>query len=653
MAAAPKLLEAKPTLEMPSIMSSDVRDMLDVLRSQPKASNSLKAALDRVEAAVVGRSSSSSSSASLQQKTAATMLCRELMTAGASIDEIIPSSLELPTVSFCCDFADDHGQRLIVRRSGGGLAPPATDGGHQREKRQRGGPWGAGLLSKDEPQHANLQELVEHEDPLDKKDLELRLKVNELAGVRLLEAGEMGSAGCVGEFGAFARRALRRGELVPFAAKVSEDSEDTEEERHGYTLTVPVSRKGYVRGGAMRGVCGSGGGGSSGGGGGGSTLLYDPDPQCAGGYVNDAVGPDRSPENVARGNGRKNVEFLPLFDKAGVAHIFWRVIKPISEGDLLWGDYGASYWAGWEGRSCKGDEHRVLCRRLLASLDGCSEEFAVQLDAAALERTPPSGTGSGGGGGGMSPSAQPLRRRPALPRHATLAGITRASYSKAGKPAGCRKGKAPARVPVKRPVSKVRVLSPSASPQPKRQVREPGPGREVRRGALRAPRTHSDSGDGAGGSTSTSTSTSSGAPKRATNEKGGALAGISNSGKRQRLQSPAATSQGASEQAPVAQAPVVQPHGAPLASVCSTPQFKDWTKEQVGKMVASLGAQYKSFEQLFVDYAVSGDIILEYYPDGKSLRDMLRDDMKVESVLCQNVIACNLERWKNCVSSPS
>jgi len=103
----------------------------------------------------------------------------------------------------------------------------------------------------------------------------------------------------------------------------------------------------------------------------------------------------------------------------------------------------------------------------------------------------------------------------------------------------------------------------------------------------------------------------------------------------------------------MAQAPVVQPHGAPLASVCSTTQFKDWTKEQVGKMVASLGAQYESFEQRFVDFACSGDVIFLCYPDVESLRVMLRDEIGVESVLCQNVIACHVERWKNCVSSPS
>ena len=73
-------------------------------------------------------------------------------------------------------------------------------------------------------------------------------------------------------------------------------------------------------------------------------MVVDPDPRCAATYVNDAIGPDRSPEAKRELRAKQNVAFRALRDGAGLPHAFWQVLQPIEPGEPLLGDYGDGYW---------------------------------------------------------------------------------------------------------------------------------------------------------------------------------------------------------------------------------------------------------------------------------------------------------------------
>ena len=86
-------------------------------------------------------------------------------------------------------------------------------------------------------------------------------------------------------------------------------------------------------------------------------VVVDPDPRCAGTYVNDAFGPDQTARESASegGHSGQNVEFVRKDDLAGFPHAFWRVLRPVAPGAQLLGDYGADYWrSAAEGRHAAG-----------------------------------------------------------------------------------------------------------------------------------------------------------------------------------------------------------------------------------------------------------------------------------------------------------
>ena len=72
----------------------------------------------------------------------------------------------------------------------------------------------------------------------------------------------------------------------------------------------------------------------------------------------------------------QNVKFVKLLDNAGFPHIFWRCIRPIPEGEALWGDYDDDYWKS----DTAAESEPILSammRRLLLALRGRSEAFPL------------------------------------------------------------------------------------------------------------------------------------------------------------------------------------------------------------------------------------------------------------------------------------
>ena len=132
--------------------------------------------------------------------------------------------------------------------------------------------------------------------------------------------------------GAFARRALRQGELIPFPCTVVGEGEGGE--RSGFSFTLDAAHR-YARRGNFRRMVANG-----------RVARCDPHPRAAAGYVNDwRPFADRSPTSMAACRARQNVEAVSLYCERGIWHIFWRTLRPIGKDELLWGDYGEAYWA--------------------------------------------------------------------------------------------------------------------------------------------------------------------------------------------------------------------------------------------------------------------------------------------------------------------
>ena len=137
-------------------------------------------------------------------------------------------------------------------------------------------------------------------------------------------------------FGCFARVGLEVGERIPFPGRVSADEEGLE--RLNFCVDLGRQRKGHH-------------------------FLVSPYDSVAAGYVNDA-----------RFSGNENnVEFLIEPQGRGKpARVYWRVLRPIAEGEELLGSYGAAYWEHWTGAS---GEHTVDMSawmwRLVHELRGC------------------------------------------------------------------------------------------------------------------------------------------------------------------------------------------------------------------------------------------------------------------------------------------
>ena len=99
--------------------------------------------------------------------------------------------------------------------------------------------------------------------------------------------------------------------------------------------------------------------------------------RCAGTFVNDVYGPDRTAKHKAARRSRQNIAFTVVEDGAGFPHVFWECIRAIPEGATLWGDYGDGYWRN------KGDDDLIFSaalRRLLHTVRGGSAAFPIPLE---------------------------------------------------------------------------------------------------------------------------------------------------------------------------------------------------------------------------------------------------------------------------------
>ena len=136
-------------------------------------------------------------------------------------------------------------------------------------------------------------------------------------------------------FGCFARVGLEVGDRIPCPGFVSAHEEGLE--RRNYCVDLG-QRKGH-------------------------RFSVSPYDSVAAGYANDARFSDR--EN--------NVQFLSEPQGRGKpVRVYWRVLRPIAEGEELLGSYGAAYWEHWTGAS--GEQTADMSAwmwRLVHELRGC------------------------------------------------------------------------------------------------------------------------------------------------------------------------------------------------------------------------------------------------------------------------------------------
>ena len=165
------------------------------------------------------------------------------------------------------------------------------------------------------------------------------IEPNKDVGVRIIR----GNGVLAGQFEAYARHALGVGELVPIPGKVCDEG------RENYDVAVELRTwKRHFK-----------------------KKVLDPSLLCAGTYVNDFCGPEQNQAPMLK--HQQNV----VFHFVGGIYVFWKVIKPIEQGEALWGDYGPQYWQAWEKN--KGDQPRPMCMWLQKLLAGESYKIPIQL----------------------------------------------------------------------------------------------------------------------------------------------------------------------------------------------------------------------------------------------------------------------------------